>query len=251
MQELQLDKECPSIDMELGQGAGYLVEVTQPGTYQLRTGGGRALKMAVPPLPGSLEIAGPWNLEFPKGWRAPAQVTLEHLISWTDHSDAGVRYFSGTATYRRRFNLPAHLLAEDMRLYLDLGEVSVIAQARLNGRDLGILWKPPLQVDMTEAAIAGANSLEVDVVNLWPNRLVGDDHLPPDCEWRRPTGPWLPHIGEVVAKWPQWLLENKPSPTGRVTFTTWKLWTKNDPLLRSGLLGPVRIVPKRIVRLQG
>ncbi len=182
MHELQLDKECPSIEMERGQGAGYLVEITQPGTYHLKTGSGHELKMAVPPLPGSLEIAGPWELAFPKGWGAPAQVTIERLISWTDHSDAGVRDFSGTATYRRRFNLPARLLVQDVRLYLDLGEVLVIAQARLNGRDLGVLWKPPFQVDITEAAIAGANSLEVDVVNVWPNRLVGNDHLPPDCE---------------------------------------------------------------------
>lgn len=249
MPELQLDKQCPSIELERGPNPAYVIAVDQPGTYYLKTGGGRVLNVEMAALPAPVEIAGPWELYFPKGWGAPAHVTLERLISWTDHSNTGVRYFSGTATYRGRFNLPARLLAEDLGLYLDLGEVSVIAQARLNGRDLGILWKPPFQVDITKSAIVGANNLEVDVVNLWPNRLVGDDHLPPDCEWKRPTGTWSPHLGEVLARWPQWLLENKPSPRGHVTFTTWKLWTKNDPLLRSGLLGPVRIVPKRIVRM--
>ncbi len=249
MPELQLDKECPAVDVEPGPHAAYLVEAAQPGSYQLTTGGGHARKVEIPTLPESFEITGPWELQFPKGLGAPERVTLEHLISWTDHSNAGVRYFSGTATYHRRFELPAHLLVRDVRLDLDLGDVSVIAQVRLNGRDFGVLWKPPFRVDITPAAVAGANKLEVDVVNLWPNRLVGDDHLPPDCEWKRPTGTWSPHLGEVLARWPRWLLENKPSPTGRVTFTTWKLWTKSDPLLKSGLLGPVRVVPKGIVRV--
>ncbi len=249
MPELQLDKECPAIDVERGPDVAYLVEAVQPGSYQLTTSGGRVLKGEVAALPAPVEIPGPWELHFPKGLGAPERVTLEHLISWTDHSNVGVRYFSGTATYRHRFTLPAHLLARNVRLYLELGDVSVIAQVRLNDHDFGILWKPPFQVDITKSAVVGANNLEVDVVNLWPNRLVGDDYLPPDCEWKRPTGAWSPHFGEVLARWPQWLLENRPSPTGRVTFTTWKLWTKSDPLLKSGLLGPVRVVPKATVRV--
>ena len=165
-------------------------------------------------------------------------MNLERLVSWTEHSQAGVRYFSGTATYRRQFDVPARMLAKDRALYLDLGRVAVIAQPRLNGRDLGILWKPPFRVDVTDILRAGANELLVSVVNLWPNRLIGDDHLPPDCEWEPQ------HWGEVLRRYPAWLLENKPSPTGRVTFTTWKHWTKDDPLMESGLLGPVRIIAK-------
>ncbi|MGD1213278.1 MAG: chorismate synthase [Candidatus Acidiferrales bacterium] len=81
----------------------------------------------------------------PAGWGAPPRVTLERLISWTDHPESGVKYFSGTATYRRRFELPANMLRGDGRLYLDLGRVAVIAQAKLNGHDLGVLWKPPFR----------------------------------------------------------------------------------------------------------
>jgi hypothetical protein len=127
--------------------------------------------------------------------------------------------------------------ARDRRLYLELGHVCVIAQATLNGRDLGILWKPPFAVDVTDIVRPGTNDLAVSIVNLWPNRLIGDEQLPDDGEWEPQ------HWGAVLRRYPQWLLENKPSPTGRLTFTTWKHWSKNDPLLESGLLGPVRIVP--------
>ena len=172
-------------------------------------------------------------------------MSLERLISWTEHPDAGVKYFSGTATYRRRLEVPARMLGKDRALYLDLGRVSVIAEAKLNDQELGILWKPPFRVEVTDILHAGANDLVVRVVNLWPNRLIGDEFLPADCEWVNPStpgNPAPPNMGKVLARWPQWLLENKPRPTGRVAFTTWKHWTKDDPLLESGLLGPVRII---------
>jgi hypothetical protein len=230
------------------RGAGeYRIEVTQPGTYELRTASGRTLKAEVPPLPDPIEIGGPWELEFPKGWGAPERVILEQLISWTDHPNPGVKYFSGTATYRRQFQVPQGILAPDRSLFLDLGRVCVIAEAKLNGRDLGILWKPPFRADITNILHAGANELVVSVVNLWPNRLIGDEQLPDDCEWIPPASARNPtphNYGAVLARWPQWFLEHKPSPTGRLTFTTWKHWTKDDPLSESGLLGPVCIVAK-------
>ena len=178
-------------------------------------------------------------MTFPKGWGAPAHVTLPHLISWSDHSDPGVKYFSGTATYHRKFEVPQTIMGPDRQLHLDLGRVEVIARVKLNGRDFGILWKPPFCTDVTEVLRAGTNDLEISVVNLWVNRLIGDEQLPDDCEWT-PQG--ASGYGHFLARYPQWLLEDRPRPSGRIAFTVWKHWDKDDPLMESGLLGPVRIV---------
>ena len=237
--EIQLQHESCFVEENRGGPEGYRIEVVLPGTYELKSATGRVVKAEVPRVPRPIDIEGPWELEFPKGWRAPERVTLDRLISWTEHSNPGVKYFSGTATYRRKFEVSARDISKVCGLYLDLGRVSIIAEASLNGHHLGILWKPPFRADVTGIVHAGANYLEVRVVNLWPNRLIGDEQLASDCEWTT-----FEHYGEMLHQWPQWLLENKPRPSGRVTFTTWKHWTKDDPLMESGLLGPVRIIPR-------
>ena len=107
-----------------------------------------------------------------------------------------------------------------------------MAEVNLNGKDLGIVWKPPYRVDVTDALKPGENVLETKVVNLWINRQIGDEQLPEDSD-RNQNG--------TLKSWPQWLQEGKPSPTGRFTFTSWRLWKKDDPLAESGLLGPVTL----------
>ncbi len=167
-------------------------------------------------------------MSFPPKLGAPGQVTLDRLISWTDHSDAGVKHFSGTATYRKVFDLPAE--SGQSKTYLDLGAVQNIAEVRLNGHDLGILWKPPFRVDVTGLLKKERNELTVRITNTWANRLIGDEFLPDDWETKN---------GRRVNDWPKWLLEGKPSPTGRIAFITRRLFKQTDPLLPSGLLGPV------------
>ena len=180
------------------------------------------------------EINSNWTLEFPSGWGAPEEISLANLISWPDHSDTGVRYFSGTATYRTKFQ--SKVANPQLNIVLDLGRVEVIAEVWLNGQPLGTLWKPPFRCDVTDALRAGENELGIRVTNLWPNRLVGDEQFPDDCAVQ---GPW-PRGG--IRAWPEWLLKNQPRPEPRrQTFFTWKHWTKDDALLPSGLLGPVTI----------
>ena len=253
-------------------------QVSLPGTYQLRRADGRTCSFDVPALPEPLDLSGAaepladaarsspaglrtpsppsgerdgvrrhgsWEVQFDPKWGGPAQpVVFEHLDDWSKRPEEGIRFYSGAAIYRKRFTLPDSMRLTDpgSRLVLDLGRVAVVAEVRLNGRDLGILWKAPFRVDVTEALKPGANTLEIKVVNLWINRMIGDEHLPEDSD-RNPNG--------TLKAWPAWLAEGKPSPTGRYTFTSWRLWKKGDPLAESGLLGPVRLQAARRVSLSG
>jgi hypothetical protein len=198
----------------------------------LTSANGSSRQLEAASIPEPVEITGPWELKFPPKAGAPERVTLDQLVSWSRHSDDGVRYFSGKATYRKAFNVSADLIAPGRRLYLDLGKVEVMADVKLNGKDLGILWKQPYCLEVTGALKPGENTLEVEVVNLWINRQIGDEQLPEDSE-RNPNG--------TLKQWPQWLLDGKPSPSGRYTFTSWRLWKKDSPLAESGLLGPVKL----------
>jgi hypothetical protein len=221
----------PPWEASLAADGSPLVQAWANGRVELRTAAGKELHAKVSRLPQPLPITGPWNLTFPPNWGAPPAVTLDNLISWTDHPDAGVRYFSGTATYDKTIEIHSDRLRAGRELWLDLGAVKNFAEVELNGQNLGILWKPPFRVNLTPVAKTGANHLVVKVTNLWPNRLIGDEQLPPDVEWD----------GKQLKEWPQWFLDGKPSPTGRLTFTTWHHWTKDSPLLQSGLLGPVTL----------
>ncbi len=214
------------------EGPAHRLLAWEAGRFTLTSSSGGTRTVDVPRLPESIDLAGPWALTFQPGRGAPETVTFDTLISWPDHAEAGIRYFSGTATYRTTFTVSADHLGKDKALRLDLGQVRVIAEVRLNGKDLGVLWRAPYCADLTSALRPGKNELEVRVTNLWPNRLIGDEQYPDDCQWR----------GISIARWPDWFVKGEPRPVKeRVTFTTWKHWKKDSPLLPSGLIGPVTI----------
>jgi len=157
----------------------------------------------------AMAITGPWNVRFDPKWGGPGQVVFEKLVDWTKRPEEGIKYYSGTATYRKTFDLPNVLRQGRKRVYLDLGKLKNLARVRLNGKDLGVVWTAPWRVEVTSAVKSIANSLEIDVVNLWPNRLIGDARLP-------------------AAK--------------RLTKTNvTKFSTGRHELLESGLLGPVTL----------
>lgn len=227
----QVSDSSSQWETRIGVDGMPLVRVWSVGGVELRTSKGKILHVEVTGLPPPQEITGPWRLSFPPNWGAPDSVTLDNLISWTDHTNKGVRYFSGTATYEKEIEIPNERLAMGRELWLDLGTVKNFAEVSLNGESFGVLWKPPFRVNVTDTAKPGVNKLIIKVTNLWPNRLIGDEQLPPDSQW----------TDKRLANWPQWLLDGKPSPSGRVTFTTWHHWTKDSPLLESGLIGPVML----------
>ena len=191
--------------------------------------------------PENVIVPGPWNVSFPAGWDAPASATFNSLIPWNEHTDNGIKYFSGTATYTKRIDCEKAraLVAQSDRVMLDLGVVKNFAEVTVNGKKFPVLWKPPFRLDITDAVKGkDAIDIEIKVTNLWPNRLIGDDTLyADDCEWMGKTRRGVKEFG--VREIPQWVKDGKPSPTGRHTFTTWRHWSKEDDLLPSGLIGPV------------
>lgn len=208
--------------------------VAQPGEYMLdSTSKSASYVAAVPDFPKPAELTGSWDVSFQKGRGAPESAVFEKLISWPESKDKGVKYFSGTATYRKKIEIPAERFGKNRSILLDLGKVDVIAEVRLNGQDLGIVWRAPFRVDITKAAKPGENELEVRVTNLWPNRLIGDEQYPDDCQWE----------GIHLKQWPDWFVKHEPRPTKeRLTFFTWKHWHKDSPLQPSGLIGPVMLL---------
>ena len=180
----------------------------------------------------SINLDNDWNIHFAEGLGAPNKTFFPKLVSWNNVSDSGIKYFSGTATYSKTINIPKGYLSENNRIILDLGRVEVMAKVKVNGKDLGILWKKPYSVDLSEVIKEGDNQLEVAVVNLWPNRLIGDEQVNEDA---------LRNKNGTLQIWPQWLLDGKPSSNGRYTFCSWKLYDKDAKLLPSGLIGPVEI----------
>ncbi|MGD0901154.1 MAG: glycosyl hydrolase, partial [Thermoguttaceae bacterium] len=124
------------------------------------------------------ELSGPWSVSFDPKWGGPENVTFEALEDWSKRKEDGIRFYSGTAIYRKVFDAPS--LLGGQRIYLDLGAVKNLARVRLNGHDLGVVWCAPWRVDITGAVKARDNQLEIVVANLWPNRLIGDQSLPPE-----------------------------------------------------------------------
>jgi hypothetical protein len=176
-----------------------------------------------------LTIDGPWTVEFDPAWGGPARVVFDRLADWTQRPEEGIRYYSGIALYSMDFDLPeGDAWTKRRELFLDLGTVRHLAQVRLNGQDLGIVWTAPWQVKVGDAVRRKGNRLEVEVANLWINRLIGDEAEPWD--------------GIEHGRWPEWVLNNQPRPSRRFTFTTNRFYKKDDPLVESGLLGPVRLV---------
>ncbi|MBN2507416.1 MAG: glycoside hydrolase [Verrucomicrobia bacterium] len=157
------------------------------------------------------KLAGAWTVAFDPAWGGPAAAEFPELTSWTRRPEEGIRFYSGTATYRKTFDLPPSLAISNLNseIVLDLGDVRQLAEVRLNGRNLGVLWTFPFRVGVTGVLKPAGNELEIDVVNFWPNRIIGDALLPPER---------------------------------RRTRTNIRKLTRDTPLVVSGLLGPVRLL---------
>ncbi|MCH8219321.1 MAG: glycosyl transferase family 2, partial [Planctomycetes bacterium] len=200
----------------------FQVTAFEQGAYQLETPDDRSVGIDIDNLPQPIKLTGPWQVHFPADWGAPESVILPELMSWTDHNDIGIRHFSGIARYEISFDLPPDWLQPSRQIHLDLGRLWAVGKVSLNDRPLGVLWAPPYRVELTAAARAGTNKLEIEIANTWANRLVGDTQLPPDQRFCQTNI--------------------------QVSGTPGRPW-KDIPLRHSGLLGPVRLIPAQEQRV--
>lgn len=181
----------------------------------------------------SFMIDGEWHLNFLDGLGAPEEMCIPSLMSWSMHEDKNIKYYSGKVSYKKDVFVAATNLNKKRQIYLDLGRVEVMAQLFINGEEVGIGWRNPFIFDITHYIKPGKNKLEIVVVNLWPNRLIGDEQYPDDIGYDEKGN---------LSSWPKWLINNKKRPTSRQVFSARRQWNAEDELLPSGLLGPVRIL---------
>lgn len=170
-------------------------------------------------------LTGQWKINFDEKWGGPKEVITDSLIDWSKSDIDGVKYYSGIATYHQTFEFNSD---NKNQVFIDLGEVKNMAKVRLNGKEAGTLWTAPWRLDISDFLKKGKNEIEIEVVNLWANRLIGDEQKPYD--------------GIIGDKWPEWLVNDQPRTSGRYTFTTTRQYKADSPLLPSGLIGPVKIV---------
>jgi hypothetical protein len=208
----------PEASLRNSRNGGVELCAAAGGMYQLKLPAGSARSVEVGPVPAALQLAGPWQLRFPPKLGAPPSATFERLELWNRSTVPGIRHFSGTAVYRKSFEVPDEIVSPRLRLVMNLGEVYDLARVRLNGNDLGVVWKAPFTLDVTRAVKPGPNQLEIEVTNTWVNRLIGDAGLPRDQQ---------------------------------ITRTNDGTYKSDSPLEPAGLAGPVlikvyRLVPVRI-----
>lgn len=163
-------------------------------------------------------IKGAWEVFFPEGWGAPQRAIFPELRSWTESDQDGIKYFSGIATYKKTFQHDIHSDALDKKkIYLDLGDLSHVAEVWLNEKPLGITWAKPYRFDVTDVIRPGDNTLAVEVANTWSNRIVGDALTGGNFTRTNITNTNVFGLNHMRLPW------------------------KEVPLIRSGLFGPVTI----------
>ena len=169
-------KETPYISFDDNDGKRS-VSVFVPGEYTLTWSDGKQEVVSAEKLPVEEDLSGKWDLHFDPKWGGPELVQIDTLKSWTRFEDQGIKYYSGNAVYKKTFQVSPDNM-KGIKVVLDLGNVLEMASIKINGNKMAVRWCPPFQFDITRYVKEGDNRLEVEVVNLWPNRLIGDSKLP-------------------------------------------------------------------------
>ena len=198
-------------------------EFFKAGVLELKKANGKTvvLKGESPRL--ETEIKPPFEVSFDPKWGGPEKpVNFNSLSSWTESADEGIKNYSGLAVYKKTFKLPA--LNKNEKAYLAIDKVCEVAKVRLNGRDVGTMWRPPFNLNITNYLKDGDNLLEITVGNTWVNRCLFDATLPKE---KRLT-------------WANSMKKHFPAESEKES--NWRYWAWLDGPLESGLIGKMRIV---------
>jgi hypothetical protein len=206
---------CTTLSLELDRFDSYFIVFRKPVSVDAV---GRT-ERNFPELVELFELDDSWSVAFDPKWGGPGEVEFPKLMNWINRPEDGIKYYSGKATYRKKFDLSQKSVGgnktgqKDSLLFLDLGNIKDIAEVRLNGKKLGILWCAPWRVKITGSVKSTGNVLEIDVINLWANRVIGDLNLPKEKRYTKTHDVF--RFDELRG---------------------------STPLIDSGLLGPVRIL---------
>ncbi len=173
----QLDtKDIPCLTA-LQKDGKKIISVTEPGNYLLTWSDGKKELISVKKVAEAINLGGKWEVHFDPEWGGPDHYEMNELKSWIKFEEPGIKYYSGTATYLKSFELTAKAF-KGKQILLDLGNVHEMASVKINGKQLQVIWSAPIRFDISPYVKSGSNKLEVEVVNMWPNRLIGDAGLP-------------------------------------------------------------------------
>ena len=213
-----LERNDPDIILAFSDDGDVAAKIFTSGSYELRFSDGTVRSFRTDSIADKRKVTGSWNLRFPMNYNAPESILFDTLISWHTHPNEGIKYFSGSAVYEKKIDISAESLSQGKHQWIDLGNVKDIVTIKCNGIVAGTIWKPPYCIDITPWLKPGANKLELEVTNLWPNRLIGDQNIP----------------------------ENQ-----RYTWTSLPVsYRKDHPLFDAGLLGPVYLKESVSIEIQ-
>lgn len=196
------------------------------------------------------EISGPWHVTFVPKLDTIFRMEIPSLIDFSKQTTSAIKYFSGTAIYKKEIEVNKETIGKNKQVVLDLGEIEDIVELKINGEKVGVLWYPPYKTEITSFLKKGNNTLEIAVTNNWANRLIGDEQYPADFEYgilEDNYKEWFGDVGRPMKEFPDWFINKQKRPTKeRKTFSNWIYWKKDSQLQPAGLIGPVQIIEQDI-----
>lgn len=173
----------------------------------------------------STDISSDWTVRFDPKWGGPEEVAFKSLLDWKDSEDERIRYYSGSAFYHRAFCLD---FDKNDNIIVEFESIHNIAAIRINGKYVTTLWTSPWKADITDYVTEGENEIEIEVANLWVNRLIKDMSIEEN--------------NHVPGEWQPWLFNEGERNCSRLSYATFDHYRADSPLVNSGIIGKVNII---------